>query len=1432
MFKRGMMFFLCILLCVTLCNTNEITHAENNLLGVYTITVYNPQGDLYSGEVGVLLDEGSSTFSTKGRAINGVLTFELLGEDSIQKMYVYPIDAPYANSQWLEVNNVNGISPGRDLGRIDFQEPTVSGQVVFADTVEEYVSIEMKFRKESVGYDRIYYRYIGSDMKFYAAPFSDDVISSIEFQATVDGVKCEKVSLSNNTYDNEITLTKPADHTVKVLTASGSPYNGGATLTFVSDSASKNEYVNVVDGITGFNISAYAFGEWKYIFFSSDNYDEPNTGLVSLEGYDSTSPSHDFGEVKFKEATLSGRIVKDEQPQNYQQVEMKQALLSGKEMTIYHFSRDGYFAMAPFEDNNTNDVEVTVSSEPKVTKVFAYNTTNIVIDKDEPQDIGFRLSVVDSQDRNYDGELIVFSDNGSLKKCTAVNGEVQVDLDSTQFGTSIYLLALEGDHGYSSQHSIKGLDLFSYPDIGEVKLYETTMRGKIYLNGQTLLNHSFVFQYDNGDSLNGYTDENGNYKFNPISDYQPSSMYVRLTSNQKDYESDFFDVKSDHDVAFNDKTVTSARMVVKTPDNELFTGELELTYFSDQELHRVRKNINEGSLSFEIGTDKSYTGVMIAPTDGNYANSKMVILPDSIGASIDLGGVSFQEPSHIGVMELFGYNPTGLVTVEYLSDGVSFITNTRSDSKFYIAPLTSNTSKKVKLSAVGDGVPYEARLYPFDANEIEMKTSDNEVEKLMVRTSEDNLEGMLQLNGSGTVFYLKENSTVTLDFEAYDENGVEIPIPDSEFVLTDRTDYNNPQVIGNHVITAPTIISGDKASGYYNFSYGNESSSMEVCSYRGSLGYLDMVKPDQTPYEGGGDFSSTRIKASGSNGSGGFHNPIGGRIPFIFPETMEELEAFLYIFYPDNRFDEVIYANTEVVDFKQGHTKDDNNVYYFGQVQIQEPSFTGTVITSNMAPWDRGRVRLYKKRSVSDTYDFSYEYVPMKDNKFYLASFGELIDETVKLDFVEGPSGEKDLTDQMLDLSSTSSQVFKSESSIVLPMVSIIDFKNHYDVKTEGIINLEGIIESEVVIEKVSYAVMGWYGEDVYGEYNGVYKTIENDTVTFDLSNMSVDTLSEALDYKGKGYYSVNVWIKERNASARKVASFSIKKDQEIIFEDSNLEAAVRRRLQNESDPIYESDLEGVVRLNVKFDEYIESLSGIQYLKNLRYLDLPNLQVDDQEDFNKNFAYITQLKNLEELGMYGSNLENMDWIVGFENLTRLYVANNKIDDVNAISKLTSLEYLDISYNDIEDIDPLNNLILLTELNIEANPIKDYTAIVSLYENLYDYNEDFVIPDIAHDTKFEGKKMISNDDVCRIKLNDDISNEEVRKHLIVGMFDEDSQTIVAFLEPDFEVNGRTIIINPPNGGYEKGVYVLYLNQNLTSSSDKRIRKPIKHVFEVE
>lgn len=181
-----------------------------------------------------------------------------------------------------------------------------------------------------------------------------------------------------------------------------------------------------------------------------------------------------------------------------------------------------------------------------------------------------------------------------------------------------------------------------------------------------------------------------------------------------------------------------------------------------------------------------------------------------------------------------------------------------------------------------------------------------------------------------------------------------------------------------------------------------------------------------------------------------------------------------------------------------------------------------------------------------------------------------------------------------------------------------------------------------------------------------------------------------------------------------------------INISDENLQIAINEAL-NKSDvneKITLKEMSSLEYLNLS-DKNIENLSGIEFAKNLKILDLSSNNI-------KEIKPISSLSLLEELNLSNNNIEDITSIKYLKNLKKLDLSNvvrnlkvedkeidlnelnedvcNSIKNISAISGLSNLITLNLSNNEIKDITPLLNLNNLKSLNLSGNAISNISGI--------------------------------------------------------------------------------------------------------------------------
>ena len=200
---------------------------------------------------------------------------------------------------------------------------------------------------------------------------------------------------------------------------------------------------------------------------------------------------------------------------------------------------------------------------------------------------------------------------------------------------------------------------------------------------------------------------------------------------------------------------------------------------------------------------------------------------------------------------------------------------------------------------------------------------------------------------------------------------------------------------------------------------------------------------------------------------------------------------------------------------------------------------------------------------------------------------------------------------------------------------------------------------------------------------------------------------------------------------------YQTNEDGTIHFESKKLEELVQKSLSK--DKIYPEDAERVDYLIFTYD-YIDSLVGLEFFKNLVTLEFINCGVED-------ISVISKLQNLKYL----------------------YLSDNAIYDISPIKNNKNLRLLSIKNNNIIDISPILELDKLVALpDIYGNSINNYEILeknISKYNNNLkeDYdslNNNEIYRNIDNSRKEESDY---NDKECLIRLNKELDIDEMNTY---------------------------------------------------------------------
>ncbi|EHT9625519.1 leucine-rich repeat domain-containing protein [Listeria monocytogenes] len=183
------------------------------------------------------------------------------------------------------------------------------------------------------------------------------------------------------------------------------------------------------------------------------------------------------------------------------------------------------------------------------------------------------------------------------------------------------------------------------------------------------------------------------------------------------------------------------------------------------------------------------------------------------------------------------------------------------------------------------------------------------------------------------------------------------------------------------------------------------------------------------------------------------------------------------------------------------------------------------------------------------------------------------------------------------------------------------------------------------------------------------------------------------------------------------------------IFPDATLAEEIRYTLGKSSidDIVTQAELDIIGRLQITGLSLL-SLSGMENLTNLGFLDLANNQISDISPLSNltnlrilwiannqisDISPLSNLTNLSSLDLANNQISDISPLSNLTNLDNLYLANNQISDISSLANLTNLRYLDLDNNQISDISLLSNLTNLSYLYLNNNQISDISPLSNL-----------------------------------------------------------------------------------------------------------------------
>lgn len=167
-----------------------------------------------------------------------------------------------------------------------------------------------------------------------------------------------------------------------------------------------------------------------------------------------------------------------------------------------------------------------------------------------------------------------------------------------------------------------------------------------------------------------------------------------------------------------------------------------------------------------------------------------------------------------------------------------------------------------------------------------------------------------------------------------------------------------------------------------------------------------------------------------------------------------------------------------------------------------------------------------------------------------------------------------------------------------------------------------------------------------------------------------------------------------------------------VHFPDKNFERVIRGTLNKPAGNITAAEMNSINKIEAK-GYAISNLSGIEYAKNLTYLDLGENEISD-------ISRLAGLTKMRVLHLPFNQISDISALSGLARLEIVDLSYNRIREVRALNGLTEIHALNLSANGINDISALSRLTKLIDLKLAANGISDISAL-SEFNTLYTLN---------------------------------------------------------------------------------------------------------------
>lgn len=205
------------------------------------------------------------------------------------------------------------------------------------------------------------------------------------------------------------------------------------------------------------------------------------------------------------------------------------------------------------------------------------------------------------------------------------------------------------------------------------------------------------------------------------------------------------------------------------------------------------------------------------------------------------------------------------------------------------------------------------------------------------------------------------------------------------------------------------------------------------------------------------------------------------------------------------------------------------------------------------------------------------------------------------------------------------------------------------------------------------------------------------------------DNYKQQIGFVKEGVYKFRLIVKSGSkSSVADEASVMVNSNPNSLFEDPNLEIAVRFMLKKPTDILTDEILLTLDSLRF-FDivEDITSLQGLQRCKNLTCLQMGHQSISDVYPVGA----LTKLRVLDLT--QNRKISDVTPLAGLNELEWLDLDSNLITDISSLINLLNLKYLNLQLNQIENIDAIKHMIGLETLFLFRASLENISAISNL-----------------------------------------------------------------------------------------------------------------------